>query len=255
MSSTTDIRSVLPQIPPATVLICDDDTDTRLVVGFAVRALGHNVVEADDGVSAQECCERALPDAIVLDIMMPRMTGTDFVRWFRAQYPTVFVPVLLLTALSDVENRVAGFAVGAEDYLTKPFHNRELQARVQSLLRLKLVVESLHQRTAELERSREELVLKERELATARLAGAAAHGLGQPVTSILMHCHLIEKRLGDLSADTKDTVGESLAAVRRECETVKAVVQRLEAADAHTAEAYPSGLQILALDTPLGKKA
>ena len=246
--SSTDAPSFSSLVVPASsaVLVCDDDRDTRSLVSYSIEALGHRVVQAEDGEEARTCCRNELPDLIVIDIMMPRMTGTEFVRWFRGETTPRYVPVLFLTALTEVESRVEGLMLGADDYLTKPFHSRELQARVQALLRIKGLMETLSQRSSaleemnlELKRAQESLLQKERELVTAYLAGAAAHSLGQPITSILLHCHLLERE-----AQT-DAAKEATAGIRKECDVAKGILSRLAAVDPERTQEYLGNLRIL----------
>ena len=258
MTAESDLSTLIPEVTPAVILVCDDDGDTRAVVTYAVEALGHKVIEAADGLAAQEACKQALPDAMIMDIMMPRLTGTEFVRWFRHEYPGRFVPILFLSALSEVEHRVEGFIVGGDDYLTKPFHGRELQARVQALLRIRLLTERLSARTRELEQANSELVqaqaslvARERELTAMQLAGAAAHGARQPLTSILLHCRLLEMALKDTSLEPGGAkrFTDGIAGIRRECEAIEATLAALRAADPEATTEYLREMKILDLSS------
>ena len=117
----------------ASVLVVDDDTTVaEVVVGYLQRA-GHAVIAVADGrrPSAQFATRR--PDLIVLDLMLPRIDGLEVCRRVRADHPDL--PVIMLTALGEEEDRIAGLEVGADDYVTKPFSPRELALRVDSVLR------------------------------------------------------------------------------------------------------------------------
>ena len=114
------------------VLVVEDDTAIREAVAFNLTRDGHEVVTAEDGVSGLEAARRDLPDLIVLDVMLPRMSGLDVCRLIRAEMP---VPILLLTARDSEADVVQGLDLGADEYVTKPFSMRELRARVTSLLR------------------------------------------------------------------------------------------------------------------------
>lgn len=231
-------------IQAAKVLVCEDDSDTRSVIRFSLEADGHTVIEAGDGKEACDICTRALPDMMVVDIMMPRMTGTEFVQWFRETFRERYVPVLFLTALDQLENRLQGFAVGGDDYMTKPFHSQELQARVRALLKTKVLVEELSLRTRELEQSnaalqaaQQKIVEQERIVVAAQLAGAAAHGLGQPLQSILLHCHVMEKALQNSSGDNSQAL-LSLKGVKAECEWIRTILSKLESVDPNRLASY-----------------
>ncbi len=116
----------------ARVLVVDDDRTVREVVTSYLRAAGHEVDEADDGVAGLELMRRSPADLVVLDLMMPQMDGREMCRRMRSAGN---VPVIMLSALAGEESRVDGFELGADDYVTKPFSPRELVLRVESLLR------------------------------------------------------------------------------------------------------------------------
>lgn len=114
------------------VLVVDDDpTVAEVVVGYLHRA-GYAVERAEDGPAALERFAAARPDLVVLDLMLPAMDGFEVCRRMRAHGP---VPVIMLTARGDEEDRILGLETGADDYVTKPFSPRELVLRVESVLR------------------------------------------------------------------------------------------------------------------------
>ncbi len=117
------------------VLVVDDDPAIRRMVAVLLGSEGYEVVEAGDAYEAAEQVKRALPDVILLDWMMPGLSGWDLVRRFRAEQLTRDVPVVMLTAKTEEESVVAGLKAGADDYVTKPFSGRELIARIDALLR------------------------------------------------------------------------------------------------------------------------
>lgn len=118
---------------PAHVLVVDDDpTVAEVVAGYLARA-GHDVARAADGPSALDRFARRRPDLVVLDLMLPGMDGFEVCRRMREQGGPV--PVIMLTARGDEEDRVLGLETGADDYVTKPFSPRELVLRVESVLR------------------------------------------------------------------------------------------------------------------------
>ena len=119
----------------ARVLIVDDDPDIRTFVEVALSLAGFETLEAGDGEEALDQAVSHSPDVIVLDIMMPRMDGFTCLRRIRADGRISHVPVILLTAKAQTQDKLAGFDAGADDYLTKPFDPSELVARVQATLR------------------------------------------------------------------------------------------------------------------------
>jgi DNA-binding response OmpR family regulator len=114
------------------VLVVEDERTIAEAVAARLRAEGFTVQVAGDGPSAVEAARRTQPDAIVLDVMLPGFDGLEVCRRIQAERP---VPVLMLTARDDETDLLVGLAVGADDYLTKPFSMRELTARVHALLR------------------------------------------------------------------------------------------------------------------------
>ncbi|MEB8338403.1 response regulator transcription factor [Streptomyces endophyticus] len=116
----------------ARVLVVDDDpTVAEVVAGYLDRA-GYRVDRADDGPSALARAAAHRPDLVVLDLMLPGMDGLEVCRRMRERGP---VPVIMLTARGDEDDRILGLEVGADDYVTKPFSPRELVLRVESVLR------------------------------------------------------------------------------------------------------------------------
>ena len=118
----------------STVLIADDDPDILALVTFKVKQAGYHLVTATDGAEALAAARETTPDLVVLDVSMPRMSGLEVCRELRKEAATAKVPVLLLTARAQDADVEAGFDVGANDYVVKPFSPRELVARITAIL-------------------------------------------------------------------------------------------------------------------------
>ncbi|GMX61793.1 envelope stress response regulator transcription factor HitR [Paenibacillus elgii] len=116
----------------AKILVVDDDPHIRRLVKMIMRGEGFEVLEAADGARAMRALEATKADLVILDIMMPGMDGWELCRELREHYD---LPLLMLTALGDTEQKVKGFDLGTDDYLVKPFESRELVARVKALLK------------------------------------------------------------------------------------------------------------------------
>jgi two-component system, OmpR family, response regulator ResD len=116
----------------AKVLIVDDEPNIREVVGLYLRRDGHTIVSATDGEEALEVFGESKPDLVVLDLMLPKMSGLEVCRRMRANRK---VPLIMLTARGEEEERIVGLSLGADDYVVKPFSPRELAARVSAVLR------------------------------------------------------------------------------------------------------------------------
>src|SRR5216110_3248890 len=130
----------------ARVLVVDDVELNVKLLEAKLSSEYFEVIAADNGPTALELAESELPDIILLDVMMPRMDGFEVCRRLKANPRTADVPVVMVTALSDVANRLHGLEVGADDFLTKPVNDIALFARVRSLARLKRMMEELRLR-------------------------------------------------------------------------------------------------------------
>src|SRR5437763_11870403 len=114
------------------LVVEDDEKILEAITEYFSRA-GYNVQTAEDGLSGVQAALNDRPDAIVLDLMLPKMDGLAVCRELREKAP--YIPILMLTAKDDVVDKVLGLEMGADDYITKPFSLRELEARIKSVLR------------------------------------------------------------------------------------------------------------------------
>ncbi|MBT9612254.1 MAG: response regulator [Burkholderiales bacterium] len=122
--------------PPATILVVDDAPQNIKLLRVILKDAGYRVVEASSGPEALALMKREKPDAMVLDVRMPGMTGYEVCRQVRGNPEFATLPVIMLTALSQPEERVMGIEAGATDFISKPFNKKELMARVQASLAL-----------------------------------------------------------------------------------------------------------------------
>lgn len=132
------------------VLIVDDNVDTVELLSKRLRAEGYETIEAYDGEQALKKVQETQPDIIILDLMMPKIDGYEVCERLKSDDRTKLIPIIMLTAKSDVESRVKGLDTGADDYIPKPFDFRELSARIRSLLQRKETAErAIEQQKAE----------------------------------------------------------------------------------------------------------
>lgn len=117
------------------ILIADDEEDVRELVGMNLRRVGFETVEAADGLQALAQVRKRKPGLIVLDVMMPGRDGYAVCQELRESEATRHIPIIMLTAKGQTQDRIAGLERGADDYLAKPFSPKELVLRVQALLR------------------------------------------------------------------------------------------------------------------------
>ena len=118
--------------PPLKILIADDEANIRRILETRLAMQGHAVAAAKDGAEALELFRSTEPDVVVLDVMMPELDGFAVLERIRAQSE---VPIILLTALGDVADRITGLQLGADDCMVKPFSPKELEARIRCVLR------------------------------------------------------------------------------------------------------------------------
>lgn len=122
-------------MPAKKILVVEDEPDIRKLIHYNLAQEHHQVVEAEDGERALRLLQREKPDLIILDLLLPGMSGLELCRALRGRPDTARFPILMLTAKAGEADRVVGLEMGADDYLTKPFSPREMVARVKALLR------------------------------------------------------------------------------------------------------------------------
>src|SRR5688572_7438492 len=137
------------------ILVADDEPVILALIKRRLEWEEYRVETAGDGGQAVEAARRTLPDLIILDVMMPVLDGLQACRLLKDDPATRDIPVIFLSALDDTDTKVSGLALGANDYVSKPFRVEELLARVSVAIRLKLERDRLRQRAEELRRSAE----------------------------------------------------------------------------------------------------
>ena len=120
---------------PANILIVEDESSILELISLNLHQAGFNPIRAISAEYANNLVKETIPDLIVLDWMLPGMDGIEFAKRLRANSTTKNIPIIMLTAKSDEDNKIKGLNVGTDDYLTKPFSPRELVARIKALLR------------------------------------------------------------------------------------------------------------------------
>ena len=201
---------------PATILVVDDQPQNRELLEAYLTAAGYRVRLATNGREALTSVAEARPDVVLLDVLMPEVDGYEVCRRLKGDPETAFIPVVILTALQDIEHRLRGIETGADDFLTKPFNHVELLTRVRSLLRVKglhdellatnrLLEERVAERTAALERALRDLRETDR-LKTEFLANIS-HELLTPLTPIKGYLPaLLQEVFGPLTIEQRQTL-------------------------------------------------
>ena len=119
----------------ATILVVEDEPAIQELISYSLRQAGYVVFCAEDAEQAMSVVNEALPALVLLDWMLPGMSGVEFARVLRRAARTKTIPIIMLTARAEESDKIAGLEIGADDYITKPFSPRELIARIKAVLR------------------------------------------------------------------------------------------------------------------------
>ncbi len=117
------------------ILVVDDDLAINELIKINLELAGYKVIQAFDGTTGFALCKQELPSVVVLDVMMPEVDGFTVAQRIRKNDSTKNIPIIMLTALSQLNDKVNGFNIGVDDYLVKPFEVEELQVRIRALLK------------------------------------------------------------------------------------------------------------------------
>jgi signal transduction histidine kinase len=191
VDSRTETAPETPAVAgQSTILVVDDTAEMRALLGELLRD-DYRVLFARDGAEGMEMALRHQPDLIVSDVMMPRVDGQEFCRRIRANPATAQTAFVLLTARTELSMKVHGLDCGADDYLTKPFEEEELKARVRSLLKLRRLHQDLDRRNRELEAAYSELASMQGQLihsekmsSLGQLVAGLAHEINNSINAV-----------------------------------------------------------------------
>ncbi|MFH1379424.1 MAG: hybrid sensor histidine kinase/response regulator [bacterium] len=174
------------------ILIVDDDEGIRENIEYRLKANKFDVITASNGREAVDSAVQQHPDLVILDVMMPEMDGFTACKEIKAKTAPVFIPIIMLTALNHVTEKVKGLKSGADDFLSKPFEHQELIARVDAFLRIK----ALHDK---LDSSYQEL--KKLEALKDNLTELIVHDLKTPVSAIMASLGLMKDKADNIDLD------------------------------------------------------
>lgn len=188
------------------VLVVDDNADMRELLRFILHK-DFNVETARNGLEALSAIERELPSLVVTDVMMPEMSGTELCESIKSREATRDVPVMIVSSKAEGDMKAKGLELGADDYVTKPFHPREVLARARSLVSLRTARldvaernDRLEEALGELKQAQSKLVQSERLAAVGELAAGVAHEVNNPVNFALNAARALKVNVQELGA-------------------------------------------------------
>lgn len=217
----------------STILVIDDEADYRVMLTHFLKTEGHNAMAAEDITSGMEAVEKFSPDVILLDWNMPNGDGINMVKRLRAAPKHREIYVIMVTARSEPEEKIAGLEAGADDYLTKPYHQSELLARVRVGLRTRCLQRELA----------EQIQLN----TVLQMAGAMAHEIGNPLTSALLIHHQLLK-IPALANDPE--LARTIENLGSELDRIETLVRQAQSIKSVHSIPYADTLRIIDLKHP-----
>ncbi|MEE9543303.1 MAG: response regulator [Thermodesulfobacteriota bacterium] len=190
------------------ILIVDDDEQSRLLLSVRMETDGYDTDSAADGVEALEVLEGPLPDLILLDLIMPRMNGFQLLKELKEKERTRYIPVLMITAMVNTDDKIKGLELGAEDFISKPYNMFEVSARIKSFLRTR----GLQSRLRETEKM----------AAFGEIVDGIAHELRNPLATIGGLARRLAR--GDMEKEREEEYAEKILT---SVERIESMVQRI----------------------------
>jgi len=201
------------------ILVCDDNEQNVELLEAQLSAIGYTVIPAVSGQAAIDSVSKDRPDLLLLDIMMPGITGFEVIKALRSDPATASTPIVVLTSLQEFEDKIKAMDLGADDFLSKPYNKLELFARIKSLLRIKRLRDEVSRQSDELARKNEDL--KKLTALKDSLITVVANDLKAPLLQVIGNLDIVlGGRLGELDNEQV----EALQAAKDDCDRMLSMV-------------------------------
>jgi signal transduction histidine kinase len=208
----------------ATILVVDDDARNVRLVESMLKPSGYTILQAYDGREALRRVETERPDLILLDVMMPELSGFELCTLLRARHETRLLPILMVTALNALEDKVRGLELGADDFLTKPINRTELLAKVRSILRVKRLQDQVEEQRRKLEAANRELLLTQRFKES--MTQMVVHDLKNPLAGIMGNIQLMQMQHERMAAPRREELQQrSLDSARQMARMIQNILE------------------------------
>lgn len=213
------------------ILVVDDDPNIALLVQMTLtKKPFYRVTIASNGREALEKVAQSQPDLILLDIMMPDMDGFEVCRRIKQEERTKFIPIIMISAKSEISDKLHGMDIGANDYITKPFNPEELLARVGAHLRIKTL--------------EEELASKKELEAALKMSVTLQHEINNPLTGVIGNLELLKDWRNSKPEEVDEAVTDALALSLR----IKLIVQQLSRVTKVIPATYIKGSEMIDIE-------
>lgn len=210
------------------ILIIDDDPQNLKLLSFTLSEAGYRVALANGGQVALDVLQRRRPDLILCDVVMPGMDGYEVCRRLKADAERADIPLIFLTAKTDTQDLLAGFGAGAVDYVTKPFSQAEVLARVRTHTELKQAHDTIKTKNLELESLNQHLTSLNEE--KNHFLTLAAHDLKNPLSTLLLRAELAEENLADystLAPQERESLQEFMRKIQHDAQCMHGILSNL----------------------------
>ena len=191
------------------VLVVDDSQESVDLLEYFLKPAGYKIIKARDGAEALDIVEKDPPDIILLDIMLPKVNGYEVCEKLKKRQSTFHIPIIMITVLKELKDKIKALEAGADDFLSKPFDSVELLTRVKSLLRIKYYHDEIIKRNQELEKQKEALLRED--LLKKELTNLIIHDMKNPLFVIQGNLQMMEMNRSVSPSESSDLYTQRIA--------------------------------------------